>query len=567
MSEAAVERAAERDEGDAPAAPPVDRSPRPPVAGRCRSPVRRAVGWLDAADPARRARRAARVVACLVFVIGWPRLPTGIYVCDPGDFQIACATLGIAHSPGYVGYAAVGWLLTKLFFFFPPTYVVSMACLACMALALGLLAAILVRVGVSAWLAAALALLAVNHDSVWYSMNVPEVYAPSLALLAAVLYAAVAYRDNAKLGWLVLAGTLFGYLVANRAPAILYAPGLFIGLWLVERNRRRSTTANDAGDDARRTIPRRFPCFGSRVALVLGCAAVALAGVMALTWLRDTPANPYNHVQRYAEVYNEPTAQNETLGDRWRRFAWLVTGQEFNKYKGADTGQMNSKFRWIRRQLGVYDRTPFLVLLGVLGVGGAALTRSRPELVIALAFVILGTIGFQVQYRVHDQAADLLPVIFACLLLGGVAATRILPTFFARGRKLGPVIAFLVVASVTASHGATRYDFAEVRQAAPFLEELQWETLPPDAVMISYWTNTRPLWYKQVVEKSQPGITIISCNDSDQWARFVAPYLNERPVFYLSEAPAPGGYRLEAWRNAYRLVALSHTGFPHTHGL
>ena len=138
-------------------------------------------------------RCVVALTAVVVVVTGVRHLPLGVCFGDAGDLQCACATLGIAHPPGYVGYAAVGWVLCQVLPFVDPAYVVSLACLACIVISVALLHLLLVRFGLHVLVAAAVALILLAHKQVWESVTAPEVYAPSLAGLLGAAYLLVKY--------------------------------------------------------------------------------------------------------------------------------------------------------------------------------------------------------------------------------------------------------------------------------------------------------------------------------------------------------------------------------------
>ncbi len=488
-------------------------------------------------------RGAVLLIGFLTLAVGLPRIPPGIYNCDQGDFQLACATLGIAHSPGYVGYATVGWVLTKVLFFVEPTYLISLACLGCVAISLMFLTAILIRVGVGILLSGAISLLLINHDSFWYSMTVPEVYAPSLALLAGITYLLCKYGRLYRPRDLLLAGALYGFLLANRPPGLFFAPGLLAGLAVIELRRGAGWSAA-----AKRALG------------TMAMAALVLLAVLALTWVRDAPGTPYNHIQTYAEAYGKLPTDSSTFNARWERVSWLVTGQEFRQYMGSNLGQMRSKLRWIRRQLFVYDRVPFYAMLGLMGLGGFVLMRRWPEMAWTGIIYVVGTTGYLIQYRVHDQAADLLPILFGVSLLIGPGLAKLLPTFFGPQRRVVPIAALVAIGGWTVLHGEIRYNYAIMRYAVPYLQELDFESLPQDSVMMADWSTAKPLWYKLAVEGVRPDIRVITSNHPDEWPRLIEPHLG-RPAFYTGQAPAPEGYTLRPWRNVWRLerVALTKT--------
>ena len=70
-------------------------------------------------------RAAIAVTLGIAIAVTVPRLPSSICLGDSGGIQLAAATLGITHPPGYVGYMSLAHLFTLV----PgvdPAYMVSL---------------------------------------------------------------------------------------------------------------------------------------------------------------------------------------------------------------------------------------------------------------------------------------------------------------------------------------------------------------------------------------------------------------------------------------------------------
>ena len=104
-------------------------------------------------------------------------------------------------------------------------------------------------------------------------------------------------------------------------------------------------------------------------------------------------------------------------------------------------------------------------------------------------------------------------------------------------------------------------------------------TLEPDAVIVSWWSYSTPLWYAQVVDDRRPDVCIIDDRNRLDYAlgeldQVIARYLSTRPVYLVrngdSELPAlVGKYNvtpvgLPAAPNLLRVTAIGSADGPGT---
>ena len=168
---------------------------------------------------------APGLAVVFISVLAIPRLPPGVCFADAGDLQLASATLGIMHPPGYAGYATLGWFVSRV----PgvdPAYMVSLACFASGLTAIWFCMLLQIRLGVSSWIAGALGLALTAHPRVWSNLLAPEVYAPTLALLAGAAYLLVRSVHRGVRRDMLLAALLYGLALANRPPLLFMLPYL-----------------------------------------------------------------------------------------------------------------------------------------------------------------------------------------------------------------------------------------------------------------------------------------------------------------------------------------------------
>ncbi len=480
----------------------------------------------------RRQRTCIAATTLLIAAVGIAHLPPGVCFADSGDLQVASATLGIAHPPGYVGYAAVGWLLCKALFFLKPAYVVSLACLACVVLSLAMLAALLVRMGLHVLGACSLSLLLVAHQSplqstVWQSMGYPEVYAPSWLLLIGATHLLFKYGCVHRAGALWTATFLFGFLVTQRPPSALFAPG-FLLAWLLIERRHRTSLKRAAG-------------------LFLGgllWALVPVVLVIGLVWTLDAPGTDYNGIEQYAEGHGGLPSYSDGYAAKLRRVQWLITAEQFAEYVATDRHVAASRLRYIRRVLHLFDRAPFACFLVLVCAGVWVSARGGGERAVLPLGLMFGNIAFLCMYRIYGQAANLLPTVFAAALPVGSVLAKWLPNSIRGGRRWFAVAIYTSACVWTVYHGTTRYAYAGRADATQFLAEVDLAALPGDSVIFAVMANSCPIWYARSVTLDRKDIDIV-VGPTHRWAEVAGRYI-DRPVFYTEErGKAPAGWTAE----------------------
>lgn len=477
----------------------------------------------------RRDRLALLGAALAIFVPACFRLPPGVCSGDGGDLQTACAVLGVAHPPGYAGFAAVGWCVTRILFFLDPAWGVSLLCLACMTGAAMLAAVMLTRLGVSVWLSGLAALILTQHALVWQNMVIPEVYAPGAVLLVSAMYLLLRYGATRRTWDLSAAAAIFGFAVSQRPSFALMLPGM-LGAWaLIERRRRRE----EPGKSRRRAA--------IRFAVILGAGVAPVVLAAGVTYARIGPSSPYSCVQEHLSWERQTAGAERIPEDRWRQVVWVMRAEEFQRFMGANAGQVRAKFRWVRSQCHVYGTVPFVALLALLALGTVALARSNPPAAVVAWGIILGDLVFVLQYRIHDTAADLLPMLLmgAVLITAGAnrAAQRIAHAVkgLSRPLKLAGYEAVGALALLCVLHADTRHNHS-TWHATEFLNQLDLASLPADSVVCAPWADARVVWYARLIATPRPDIDILGTDDPRVW---VAAWKNGggRPVFFTHAIP------------------------------
>lgn len=482
--------------------------------------------------PLTRSERSAVVLFVLVLAVSTvPFLPPGICYSDGGDLQLAAATLGVMHPPGYAGYVSLLHLLTQV----PgvdPAYMVSLGCLAAGITALMLLVLIMIRLGVDAWWAAALALgLATWRMArlwIWVNLVAPEVYGLSLALLLGVIYLLMRHHARGKTRDLFVAALLYGFLVANRPVAIYFLPFVVIAWWAASR-RHRLTPA--------RAVGRLGVC-----ALLASLPGFYTLGYL---WVRDNPSTPYVYIDHHNAEFRHLPESTDGPAAKWERILWHVTAQEFHQYIRTEPKRMWNRLRWVYKLFFLYQPVRFALTMTLL-LGGAALVWVRFRQAFALLIgAAVADLVFICTYDIHGQAGDISPLLAVCTVLFGVVTSVLFPRQAGVVRRLGAVSLMLAV-SISMLWRAPALGPRSSEDALQWVRDVDMKTLPANAVICSTWRESPALWYAKHVLTGRKDVSIIN-TVTFQWIERVKQ-LPGRPVFSVAKVPEVTHYDPQPYR-------------------
>ena len=503
----------------------------------------------------------------LVAVLTIPRLPPGICFDDAGDLQLASATLGIEHPPGYAGYTTIGYLITR-FSTVDPAYVVSLACLACGLIALLGCVLIQIRLGADAWFACAIAALLVWHPRFWLNLRSPEVYMPTLAFTVVSAYLLLRYARVGRRRDLYLAALAFGVALGNRPPVLFVVPFFVIGWWFA-RQRWETTWRQGVASLSLVAALALLPCVYSLVYIIV----------------RDRPQACYNYIDDHNEVNHVLPESTDGLSAKLQRAYWHLSGQQFRVYMGDDWRGVVGKWRWIRSQLNyggpVTDAVVFVyVTLGLEPPAGQWFASADVIMLVLLAAIglyvafrrcrvsawlltglIVHCLAFVSVYRVHGQAADLLPFVFAGAVLMGVAGSTLFPMNGSIRRRAVACLLAVLTFALLVRDLPRRASGASGADAAPFVEAVDLATFPQQAVIIANWTKSVPLRYAQCVLHHRTDLHIITA-DPVAWIQLARKF-PDRPIYVASALEPLGPCTREPFRNIFRLECPHGEDAPH----
>ena len=476
---------------------------------------------------------APLVVAALVIVNAWGGLMPGVAFWDTGEFQTVLPILGTAHPTGYPTYVLLGFigniLLTPIG---EPAFRVTVLSLVAVAVASGATVALVRRLTGSTIIGVATGIGLATTPVVWLNATRADPHPIHLAFVALLLLALVRWEQGRRAldqvhadRRLVLAAVIFGLAEGNHSLTLLLAPPIALYVLSVEPG-----------------ILRR-PLF---VVTCLGAAVLAMVVVFLELPIRGglIPA---------PLIYGRPAT--------WEGFWYVVFAQQFQGSVGDVFSDLPKKLD----DLLTFTYAQFSVLALAIPPAFLAAVWRAPRFALLTAVALVLTLLFNKAYANADiERYYLGPVLIVWTWIGILAATvaRLLALVALRLGSLSRSVdadspaarpAVLVAAAIVAIMllMPTMYDLDLRRLKADRSGDLgarAWlnEALPAisqDAVLVSWWSTSTPLWYAQKVEGQRPDVTIVDDRTMLDENLGRAPdvinrYLGTRPVFVIR---LPGG--------------------------
>jgi hypothetical protein len=407
---------------------------------------------------------------------------------DTGEFQSVPPVLGTAHPTGYPSYVILGWLAT-----------IALTPLGEAALRMNLLSALLLAVaaGLTVVLVRQLSgrtsvaigagLLLALTPIPWRMGGFADPHTLHLALMAGLLVLLVGWERSRDAGspradrWLVAAAALYGVMLGNHTLTILLAIGIAPFVLAVE------------------------PGILRRPHLVARCVG-ALVGTTVILYLEL----PIRAAMGAPLVYGHP--------DTWDGFWYVVLGEQFRGDLLNPFGDLGRKVADLVKIVG--DQ------LGVLAVAVPAAfllaAMRRPRFVLLTGTWLVVICWFAASYT--NAAIDryyLGPVLVMIAWLGvaaGLLVDALLPAAEGRARRGARVlagvlaVALVLPAALAAPATAARVDMSHDMRAADWS---RWAlgAMGTDAVIVSWWGFSTPLWYRTVVLGERPDVQVIDDRD------------------------------------------------------
>lgn len=475
---------------------------------------------------------AAAFVVLLAFGIYLRTLLPSTGFWDTGEAQTVPPTLSIFHPTGFPTYAMVGWLWSQL-----PIGEVAWRMNLLSGVSVALASGVVVLItghliesnerGLRATAAGIAGAAFAFASEPWENATRADVHAISILSVTLVVWLLVTWRAAERAGsrradrWLVAAALTFGLGLGVHPVIGLFAFGIVGWLFVVDRR------------------------FWRRWRLIALCAAAVALGIgsFAYIWMRaiTDPEPPL--------FYARP--------DTWDRFRYLVLAEQFSglfrdfREPLADLG---AKWADAERVLAAQFVAPGWLLVAIGAAAVAA--RSLGTFAVLLLFVI-GNVVYSMNFRDGDIDRYYMPTVAVLAPLVGVALAaiatacaqavaevgrRLVNTLDARRllASLGGALVLGLGALMPAASLVTGYDAhdqSQNRDADAWVASVH-ELLPPNAVVVSWWSYSTPLWHHRWVLGERPDVTIIDERDilDDGYRTMnnaIRAHFGRRPVYVV----------------------------------
>ena len=483
---------------------------------------------------------APLAAAVVVFVFTRPTLLPGLGFWDTGEFQTVGPVMGTAHPPGFPAYVVLGWLASIVLMpFGEPALRMNLLSAALIAATAGTVVVLVhVLTGRTAIAIAAALGLALSAMA-WRVATRADPHPLHVLLVALILVALVAWERDHAAGrgdrWLYVASMLFGLSLANHTLTLLLAPGIGLFVAAVDRGVLR------------------------RPSVVGACAALIFLTAALLYLELPLRAGPF----RAPLVYARP----DTLDG----FAYVVLGQQFVGSFVDPFGDLGGKLQ----ALVDLTATQFGVLAPLVPVAFVASALRVPRYALLTGVSALLTCFFAASYVNADiERYYLGPLLMGWTWLAVLAVALVAVVRAALDGRVRPtasqavqgVLAFtlatvLLLPTIAAlAPRAQQLDLSQDHHARTWVEEVV-QALPPNAVVVSWWSFSTPLWYVQRVEHRRPDITIVDDRtrldeELGEVEDVIAAHLGRDPVYIVPRAPD----EMERIRARFRIVAEGVSG-------
>jgi len=506
-----------------------------------------------------------------VAVLRTTMLPT-VGTWDTAEAQVVLPLLGTMHPTGFPAFVVLGWLVSIVLQpFGSPAFLMNLMAALLVGIAVGGSVLVTRRLGAPLPVAVAVAVGFALTPIVWQIGSAADAHALHLALVVLVVLALLRWeslvaRRNADPGdprlrraadrAIVAAAAVFGIALANHALALLLVPAIGLYVLAVE--------------------PRAV----RRPRLILAALGACL-GVAALLYL-ELPLRA--GVFRAPLVYGHP----DTL---WG-FLDIVLARQFQgSIDGplADLGSKTGEFLTVAT-------TQFGPLVAIIPAGLLLTIVRYPRYALLSLVATAITCFFAASYaNARIDRYYLGPVFFAwtwIAVFAGAVAQRMLgrdeqeaddnpssepdpgadpvqdpvPVYVPAWRDPGNVVAIALAVALLVPTGTALADrWREVDRSREtwveaWLDEA-FAALAPDAVVISWWSYSTPLWYAQLVEGRRPDVWVVDDRtrldmNLGRVTDVIEANLGRRPVYVMRLK----GSEIQALEKRYAIEPVGRPG-------
>ena len=475
-------------------------------------------------------------VALVALAAARVALLPGVAFWDTAELQTVGPVLGTAHPTGFPTYVLLGWLASVVLQpLGEPAFRMNLLSALYLAAAAGLTVD-LVRAITRSTILGVLAGIGLALSPVaWEIGTHADAHALHLALFALLLRLLVAWESKvrsedagvdrapgdggARRGdrYLIAAAVVFGLAVGNHPLALLLAPAVWLFVLMVN------------------------PRIGRRGRFVLGCAAAL--GITVVVVYLELPLRA--GLFRAPLVYGRP--------DTWQGFWYVTLGEQFRGGVVDPFGELPRKFgELVERTVGQFGPLSPLVPIGFV----VTVVRRRRYALLTVTALVL-TCFFDASYVNADIGRYYLgPVLIAwtwLAILAGLGVEVLTAAIDDRDLPAArpspgsvPLAALFALALLLPTLQAIPIRFAAVdesqdRKAASWTDHVL-STMAPDALIVSWWDYSTPLWYAQRVEGRRPDLTIVDDRTRldeglGDITDVIDANLGHRPIYVIRDDP------------------------------
>ena len=484
----------------------------------------------------------------------------GVGFWDTAEAQTVPYTLSIFHPTGFPTYTLVGWAWSQLPFG-EVAYRMNLMSAVCVALAAGLvthLAAHLITERPMALRAAAAGVAGAAFafaSEPWRNAVRADVHALHIFIAALILWLLFCWRAAERAGspragrWLAASALTFGIGLGNHALTGLLAFG--IAFWLIAVD----------------------PWIWRRWRLVGWCAALLLAGLSV-----------YLYIPLRSIIDPEPPLFY-ARPDTWERVRYVIFAEQFaGLFANFSDPFGNFSEKWAKAQtvLGAQFPAPGWLLVGV---GFVVVCRRRLAAAVFLALIFVVNVIYSMNFIDGDIDRYYMTAVLVAAPLLGVAVAWVAHTYaraawiiagrfgrWAARRRAATAVGTAVVAAALVLPAFSLVDLYRARDLSGYREATRWvegvyAAVPENAVIISWWSYSTPLWYHRWVLGERPDIKIVDERNilddgyGDLYGAIDA-FLGERPVYVVpadgSGASLAGRYEFETVETAPGYTNMFH---------
>ena len=472
-------------------------------------------------------------VAAIVIVNAWSGLMPGVGFWDTGEFQTVLPIMGTAHPTGYPTYVLLGFLANiGLSPIGEPAFRITVLSLLAVAVAAAAAVVLVRRLTGSTIVGIATGLGLATTPIVWINATRADPHPVHLAFVALLLLALVRWEQGRReaaggeLGQaqadrrLVLAAVLFGLAAGNHSLTLLLVPPVGLYVLAVE------------------------PGIWRRPRFVLTCLAAVVATVV-LIYL-ELPIR--GGLVPASLIYGRPAT--------WDGFWYIALAEQFRGSLSDPLADLSAKFdhlvTFANAQLGLLTLTiPLAFVVVVKRAPRYALLTSLALVITALFNEAYANADIERYYlgpalclwtwigMLAAELADLTASLVANLAPGPRPVDLEGPTARRTAVGVAAIVGVVLLVPALSSLDARRghADRSGDRGAIDWLAQAL-PAIPQDAVLVTWWSTSTPLWYAQKVEGLRPDITIVDDRtmldeDLGRAPDVIRRYLGSRPVYAI----------------------------------